>query len=47
VGNLHTWLTDLLLVLVALHLAGVIYSSRRHGENLIAAMLHGKKRESD
>ncbi|MGH8285795.1 MAG: cytochrome b/b6 domain-containing protein [Steroidobacteraceae bacterium] len=41
---LHSALADGLIVLVALHLAGVVYSSVRHRENLIAAMFHGRKR---
>lgn len=43
VANLHSMLSDLLLVLVAAHVAGVILASWRHRENLIAAMLHGRK----
>ncbi len=31
-------------VLVPLHLLGVIFSSWRHRENLIASMIHGRKR---
>ena len=42
--NIHEWLANSLLVLVALHLSGVIFTSWRHRENLVAAMLHGKKR---
>lgn len=45
VGNLHEWLTDLLLVLVALHVGGVLYASWRHRDNLVAAMIHGRKRD--
>lgn len=44
VEELHDGLTDLLLVLVGLHVAGVAFSSIRHRENLVAAMLHGRKR---
>jgi cytochrome b len=47
VENLHSTLADLLLVLIALHVAGVIGASLRHRENLIAAMLHGRKRSAD
>lgn len=46
VEKLHSTLADLLLVLAALHVAGVIAASFRHRENLIAAMLHGRKRSA-
>ena len=41
---LHRWLTYGLLGLVALHVAGVVFTSRRQRENLVAAMLSGRKR---
>ena len=44
VANLHWTLAILLLVLVALHVAGVIMTALRHRENLVAAMIHGRKR---
>jgi cytochrome b len=37
----------LFVVLVPLHLAGVVHAGRRHGENLVAAMLNGRKRPDD
>jgi cytochrome b len=43
VETLHGSLTDLLIVLVVLHIAGVAYTSWHHRENLVAAMLHGSK----
>ena len=44
VEELHEKLTYTLFGLVALHVGGVIFSSWRHGENLVAAMIHGRKR---
>jgi cytochrome b len=44
VADTHEMLSDALIALVALHLAGVIFSSIRHRENLVAAMVHGRKR---
>ncbi len=41
---LHAWLTYSLLALIGAHVAGVLFSSWRHGENLPAAMVHGRKR---
>lgn len=43
VENAHKLLVNLLLVLVALHVGGVVLSSRRHHENLALAMLTGEK----
>lgn len=50
VEDLHEALADTLIVLAALHVAGVTVASHRHGENLVAAMVHGRKpapREGD
>ena len=44
VEDTHAALADLLLGLLALHVAGVLYESLRHRENLVAAMFHGRKR---
>lgn len=44
VANLHESMTYLLIALIALHVAGVAFSSWRHRENLLVAMLTGKKR---
>jgi cytochrome b len=43
VENLHTWLVNLTLVAVAVHVAANIYGSFRHRENLILAMITGDK----
>lgn len=44
VEDLHEGLADALLWLIVLHVAGVVFSSLRHRENLVAAMFHGRKR---
>ena len=41
---LHVWLAWLLMSLVIGHWGGVIFTSWRHRENLVAAMFSGKKR---
>lgn len=43
VDAVHQALAWTLLVLVALHLAGVVFTSRRQRENLVAAMFSGVK----
>lgn len=47
VETVHATLTDLLIGLAALHVAGALYASWRHRENLVAAMLHGRKRTTE
>ena len=47
VETAHSALADLLVILAALHVVGVIVASLRHRENLVAAMLHGRKRGAD
>ena len=44
VEALHAAFTDVLIGLVALHVAGALLASWRQRENLVAAMLHGRKR---
>jgi cytochrome b len=41
VETLHDALANVLFALVGLHVAGVLYASVRHRENLIGAMFHG------
>lgn len=44
VEDLHKALVNVALGLVVLHLGGVIFSSVRHRENLVKAMITGEKR---
>jgi cytochrome b len=44
VGNLHALLTWPFVLLIAVHLIGVIHAGLRHRENLVASMIHGRKR---
>ena len=44
VQTLHSLCAHGLLLLVLVHLGGVVLASRRHGENLVAAMVTGLKR---
>ena len=43
----HEAIAWTMLALVALHVAGAIVTGRRHGENLVAAMWHGRKRAAE
>lgn len=44
VEDLHDGLTNVLIGLVFVHLLGVAWSSIKHRENLLTAMIHGRKR---
>ena len=44
VEEVHEGMSNLLLTLIALHVAGVLIASWRHRENLVAAMIDGHKR---
>jgi cytochrome b len=43
----HRWLTNFGLALVALHLTGVVVTSLHDRENLVASMVHGRKRTAE
>lgn len=44
VARLHEWAAWFLLGMIALHVLGVVYTSIRQRENLVAAMFTGRKR---
>lgn len=44
VEDTHKILGNGILVLIGLHVAGVVLASMRHGENLVRAMINGRKR---
>ena len=43
VADLHRASANALIALIAFHLAGVVFSSVMHGENLVRAMITGRK----
>ena len=46
VRHLHVWLIDIALVIIPLHLLGVLAGSIQHKENLVRAMITGKKKQT-
>lgn len=46
-SDAHSLLVDVMLILIGIHIAGVIVSSLLHRENLVRAMITGKKRAAE
>ena len=47
VGNIHAWLGFTVMWLAVLHVAGVLFESLLHRENLVLTMITGRKRAVD
>lgn len=47
VEELHEVLANAMLVMVAIHIAGVFFAGLRHKENLVLAMINGRKRKAE
>lgn len=44
VEETHEMLASLMLIMVSIHVAGVLFASLRHKENLVRSMIDGRKR---
>ena len=42
--EIHTFLSNVVIVMIVLHVAGILWSCFLHRENLIKSMINGKKR---
>jgi cytochrome b len=47
VDKLHATASTFALILIALHIGGVIFAGIEHGENLVRAMITGRKRTDE